>query len=124
MQTEDINGKTLEIWTSGEVHAALEANEVILIDVRTPAEYTLEHVEGALLMPLSFFAPRAIPTDASRQVVFHCGSGVRSEKVARIMLDAGENRIAHMGGGFGGWKDAGLPYMGTDMASGAPKRMP
>lgn len=28
-----------------------------------------------------------------------------------------------MEGGFGAWKQAGLPYIGTDMATGAPKAM-
>lgn len=124
MKTEDVNGKTLETWTPEEVKQALDANEIILIDVRTPPEYMIEHVEGAMLLPMSFFVPQAIPTDAARQVVFHCGSGVRSERVARVMLDHGENKVAHMGGGFGGWKEARLSYVGTDMASGAPKRMP
>jgi rhodanese-related sulfurtransferase len=47
---------------------------------------------------------------------------MRSERVARIALEAGLGPIAHMEGGFGAWKAAGKPYMGTDMATGAPQR--
>lgn len=123
MDTETIDGKTVESWTPKEVQEALDRHEIIVIDVRTPPEYMIEHVPGALLMPLSFFDPRSIPTH-DRRVVFHCGSGVRSERVARMMLAAGQDVVAHMAGGFGAWKQAELPYVGTDMATGAPRRMP
>ena len=38
-------------------------------------------------------------------------------------LAAGGKKVAHMEGGFAAWKAAGLPYMGTEMATGAPKKM-
>ena len=38
-------------------------------------------------------------------------------------IAAGIGRIAHMEGGFGAWKEAGLTYTGTDMSTGAPKEM-
>ena len=38
-------------------------------------------------------------------------------------LAAGHDRIAHMGGGMGGWKQAGLPHIQVDMGTGAPKRV-
>ncbi len=34
-----------------------------------------------------------------------------------------ESIVAKMEGGFGAWKEAKLPYIGTDMATGAPTRM-
>ena len=47
---------------------------------------------------------------------------MRSDRVARECLSAGMERIAHMGGGFGAWKSSGRPYIGTNMATGAPQR--
>ncbi len=124
MKTEDVGAATLETWTPEEVHKALDAGEIVLIDVRTPAEFMFEHVEGALLMPMAFFVPKALPGQNDKRVVLHCGSGARSEKVARTAIESGLDRIAHMEGGFGAWKEAKLPYVGTDMSTGAPKRMP
>ncbi len=95
----------------------------MLIDVRTPQEYMFEHIEGALLMPMAFFDARRCRAQADKRIVLHCGSGARSGKVARAASRPGLDRIAHMEGGFGAWKQAKLPYVGTDMASGAPKRM-
>ncbi len=123
MQTETIQLATLETWTVQEVAAAWVSNQIVLIDVRTVQEYSFEHVEGALLLPMSFFNAQKLPGQSDKRIVFYCGSGVRSEKVARAAIEGGISQIAHMEGGFGAWKAAKLPYIGTDMATGAPKRM-
>lgn len=113
----------LENWTPAQVKEALDKGEIVLIDVRTPQEYMIEHVEGALLMPMAFFTTNALPSQEGKRIVLHCGSGIRSGKMAEKMEAAGLSPLAHMAGGFGAWKEAGLPYIGTDMASGAPTRM-
>lgn len=123
MQTETQGEARLETWTVEEVAQGLDRGEIVLIDVRTPQEYMFEHVEGALLMPMAFFRADRLPGQAEKRIVFHCGSGARSEKVARAALAAGIGPVAHMGGGFGAWKSAGQPYVGTDMSTGAPKRV-
>ena len=113
----------LEDWIPEQVKSALDAGEIVLIDVRSPQEYMMEHVEGALLMPMAFFRADALPTQDGKRIVLHCGSGVRSSKVAEAAMSAGVTPLAHMKGGFAAWKEAKLPYTGTDMASGAPKAM-
>jgi rhodanese-related sulfurtransferase len=123
METETIDGRVLETWTPQEVWEAFQRGEVALIDVRTPQEYMFEHIEGALLFPMSFFRPEALPSQQGKRLVFYCGSGVRSGRVARRCLEAGMQPVTHMKGGFAAWKEAGLPYIGTDMATGAPKRV-
>ena len=110
----------IENWSPQQVNDAFKAGEIVLIDVRTPAEYMFEHIDGALLMPMAFFEPRGLPDQTSKRIVLHCGSGARSGKVAEKLLSEGFDRIAHMEGGFGAWKKAGFEYRGTDMASGAP----
>ena len=123
MHTEDIDGKTLEHWTPEEVHRAFDAGEIVLIDVRTPQEFAFEHVEGALLSPLATFLADKLPTGGDKRIVFHCGSGVRSRKVAEICAAAGLDRVAHLEGGFAAWKTAGLPYVAIDPATGGIRRV-
>ncbi len=123
MNKEEAEGGTLETWTIEEAAGAFDRNEIAIIDVRTPQEYMFEHIEGALLMPMAFFRADKLPAQNGKRLVFHCGSGARSEKVARESLKAGLGPVAHIGGGFAAWKKAGQPYIGTDMGSGAPKRM-
>jgi rhodanese-related sulfurtransferase len=121
MKTETIGDAIFETWSAAELAAAFDRNEVVVIDVRTPQEYMFEHIEGALLMPLAFFNAKKLPGQSDKRIVFHCGSGVRSERVARAAIEAGFTQIAHLEGGFGAWKAAKLPYIGTNMATGAPQ---
>lgn len=125
MKTETLdNGKTLTHWTPEEVCEALGKCEIVLIDVRTPQEYSFERIRGALLMPMQEFDPVHLPAPGEgRTPVFHCGSGARSRKMAEAALKAGWGQAHHMEGGFGKWKEAKLPYIGTDMSSGAPKEV-
>ncbi|WP_146588477.1 rhodanese-like domain-containing protein [Puniceibacterium confluentis] len=123
MKTEMHDSAALETWSPDEVQTALAANEIVLIDVRTPQEYMFEHIEGALLMPMAFFDATKLPGQSEKRLVLHCGSGMRSEKMAKAAIAAGFDRIAHLDGGFGAWKSAKKPYIGTDMASGAPQRV-
>ena len=121
MKTENVGDATLETWDVAETAAAFERDEVVLIDVRTVQEYAFEHIRGALLLPLPFFEARTLPGQTAKRIVFHCGSGVRSEKVARMCIEAGITPVAHMAGGFAAWKQAELPHIGIDMATGSPK---
>ena len=121
MHTEDIDGKTLEHWTAEDLKAALAARKVVLIDVRTPQEYMFERIHGALLAPMAEFDAEFMPPVGDRPIVFHCGSGVRSRKVAEQYLAAGHDRIAHLEGGFAAWKAAQNPFVATNMATGAPQ---
>ncbi len=113
----------VENWPPEKVYEALQNNEIVLIDVRTPQEYMLEHIEGALLAPMAHIKTTSLPAQDTKRIVLHCGSGMRSEKVGKQCLSEGLDAIIHMEGGFGAWKKAELPYIGTDAASGAPKRM-
>lgn len=113
----------LEDWSPEEVKTALDKGEIVLIDVRTPQEFLMERIEGALLAPMASFAATSLPTQTDKRIVLHCGSGARSKKVGDGCLAAGLAPMAHMAGGFGAWKEKKLPYIGTDMATGAPKKM-
>ncbi|MGR3495442.1 rhodanese-like domain-containing protein [Citreimonas sp.] len=122
MKTETVGDATFETWAPDEVQAALDKHEIVLIDVRTPQEFMFEHIEGALLMPMAFFKADALPGQSEKKIVFHCGSGARSEKVSRAAIEAGMTQVAHMEGGFGAWKQSGKPHITTNMATGAPQR--
>lgn len=121
MKTETVDGAVFETWTPAALSAAFDRDEVVLIDVRTPQEYMFEHIEGALLMPMAFFNANKLPGQSDKKIVFHCGSGARSERVSRAAIKAGVTHIAHLEGGFAAWKAEKLPYIGTNMATGAPQ---
>lgn len=121
MTDKDTPTGTIENWTPQHLRTAFEAGEVAIIDVRTPQEFAFEHIHGALLAPLATFEPRHLPSQEGKRLVFHCGSGVRSRKVAEACLAAGMNPVAHLDGGFTAWKAADLPYVAINPATGAPR---
>lgn len=121
MKTEKTEHGEVELWSPEEVQKARD--QVVLIDVRTPQEHALERIPGAMLMALQEFRPDCLPGQGAKRLVLHCGSGVRSGKAAALCLEAGIDRIAHMEGGLAAWKEGGREYIGTDMATGAPKKM-
>ncbi len=123
MDMQETEFGPLEVLTPEEVYEGLEGGEIALVDVRTPQEYMFEHIHGAMLMPMAFFRPSALPGGQVKKLVLHCGSGVRSENMAKRALSEGRPVMAHMRGGMAAWKAAGLPYIGTEMSTGAPKRV-
>jgi rhodanese-related sulfurtransferase len=102
-----------------EIAQSLSRGEIVLIDVREPMEYASERIHGALLYPLSTFDPALLPRDEKRPIAFHCGSGKRSATAFAAAASAGVPLRAHMRGGIGAWKMAGLPTVTLDPASGA-----
>lgn len=116
--SHSIRARSVDELHATEVHALLEAGEIILIDVREPAEYAAERIHGALLFPLSTFDPRALPADPRRRVVLHCGSGKRSLAAAHRCLETSSKDMAHMAGGMLAWKAAGHPIVRIDPATG------
>ena len=123
METINVEGATLEQWTPQELYAAAQRGEVAIIDVRTPQEFAFEHIRGALLTPLATFDPATLPSQQGKPLVFHCGSGVRSRRVAEACIRAGFDRVAHLNGGFAAWKQAGMPYLAIDPATGSQREV-
>ena len=91
------------------VAAWLDAAEVVLVDVRETKEYDLEHIAGALLLPLSSFEADLFPAVTGKKLVLHCAIGKRSAAAARMLLKAGHQTVLHMEGGLTAWKADGLP---------------
>jgi rhodanese-related sulfurtransferase len=89
-----------------ELNSLLKAQAVTLIDVREPAEYAAERIDGALLNPLSRFDPRALPQGP---LVFQCGIGKRSLAALQRYHGAGLPPAQHLEGGLAAWKQEGLP---------------
>ena len=56
----------------------LDDGDVVLVDVRETKEYDLEHIAGALLMPLSELDAEMFPVVTEKPVVLHCALGKRS----------------------------------------------
>ncbi|MFZ0267066.1 rhodanese-like domain-containing protein [Caulobacter sp.] len=95
--------------TAHQVKAALDARQILLVDVREPAEFAAEHIAGAVNVPLSSFDPKALPSADGKTLVLQCGSGKRSATAVDHCRKAGLVIDTHLTGGIMAWKAAGLP---------------
>ena len=104
-----------------DVARRMAERSILLVDVREPDEYAAERIHGALLYPLSTFDPRALPDTGKTHIVFQCGSGMRSAKAMAAAGAAGLSVAGHLAGGIKAWKQAGLPVIAIDPATGRPR---
>jgi rhodanese-related sulfurtransferase len=80
--------------------------EITLIDVREPGEYASEHIEGAILVPLSTISHDKLPS-TSKNIILYCQSGKRSQQAAQ-QLSATGLKIRQLQGGINAWKQEGF----------------
>lgn len=99
----------IHIVPAFEVKQWMEADEVVLIDVREASEHQAEAIPGAVNLPLSAFDPAQLPpVPAGKRLVFHCRSGVRCGSAAERAVALGyEGDIHRLEGGIFGWKAIG-----------------
>lgn len=95
--------------TAQELKKILEQNDVLLIDVRQPAEHRSEHIQGDHLIPLSEVSLEKLPK-TSQPIVTYCHSGRRSVEAGNSLLEQNPNLdISSLKGGILAWKAARYP---------------
>ena len=90
-------------------------DEVLILDVREPAEFVgeLGHLPGAMLVPLGQLRGRVAELPRDRPIVTVCRSGGRSAQAALILEAAGVTRVANLTGGMVLWHSLGLADAAT-----------
>lgn len=95
--------------TAGEVlgyEAVVEGmtkGSIQLIDVREPDEFAEGHIEGAINVPLSHFAPDQIPVVSGKTPVILCRSGRRAQQVLAAVEATGRRQVAIYPGSMLDW---------------------
>ncbi len=100
------------------------AAETVLIDVREPAEFTQQHIAGAVNYPRGILEmtihqhpnvaasgcePQAALEQLSKTAVYLiCRSGARSALAAESLQRMGFSQVYSVAGGMQAWIDAGL----------------
>jgi len=92
--------------TPRDIATRLAAGEAIqLVDVREPYEWAIARIQGARLIPLRTLPDAVSSLDRDREVVLYCHAGVRSERAAELLREAGFTRVASMVGGIDRWSE-------------------
>jgi rhodanese-related sulfurtransferase/thioredoxin-related protein len=83
----------------------------VILDVRTPAEFSAGHIPGAV--NLDFNAPdfqaKAAALDKSKTYLVHCAVGGRSVRACEKMSRLDFPNLYNLPGGFKAWAKAGQP---------------
>ena len=87
--------------TPAQLDAMKTAPDVVIIDVREPAELgSLPSVAGARNIPLGTLASHLSELDKQKRYVLGCRSGNRSSKAAELMERNGFTKIYSLDGGM------------------------
>lgn len=97
--------------TPQEARDLIDREEVEVVDVREPNEWSGGHLPASRLVPLGKLreSPKqALPRDG---IIFVCAAGVRSETAARLAVQNGLTHVYNLRGGTRNWVKAGLPLV-------------
>lgn len=101
-----------------EFDKEIKADSVQLLDVRTPQEYTEEHIDGALNIDVQSddfqkMAEKDLSKDST--IFVYCRSGRRSMDAAKILTKLGY-KVVNLKGGVIEWKEEGLPVTSEEIS--------
>ena len=108
----------IETMSVDAARAAQEGGNVTIVDLRDVRELWREgKVAGAVHAPrgmIEFWVDPESPYHrdvfaSGKKIIFYCAGGLRSALATKAVQDMGLEPVAHIGGGFAAWKDAGLP---------------
>ena len=99
--TEEPN---VEVVSVQQMNDLLKSEDVQLIDVRTPEEFSSGHINGAENVTYDAdFAEKLAKLDKSQPIAVYCNKGGRSAKSAALLKEAGFKEIYDLDGGLSAW---------------------
>jgi rhodanese-related sulfurtransferase len=114
----DVAKREIEEIPASEAVKLAGRDDVVLVDIRDVRELARDgKVPGAFHVPRgmlefwidpesTYYKPRF---GEDKKFVFFCAGGLRSVLATKTALDMGLKPVAHIIGGFRGWKEAGGP---------------
>ena len=85
--------------------------DFVLLDVRTPGEFSRERLGGAMLIDYRApgFRQKVADLDRTKSYLVYCRTGNRSTDAVGLMAELGFRNVYHLDGGIERWKSEGLP---------------
>ncbi len=104
--------KTAPPISPGELMQRMaEQDNILILDVRTPDEYTHSHLPGAMNIPHTEIEARLseLPDDRSSEIVVHCKTGRRAGIARETLRNEGYTNVRDLSGHFAEWSALDLP---------------
>ncbi len=96
MKSTDITAKEL----AGKI---ARGEEVVLVDVREPYEWSTGHLESARHIPMQQIPRHLGELPRDRELVMICRSGSRSANVQQFLISQGFTNVKNLAGGMKAW---------------------
>lgn len=99
---------------------AIKNGEAVMLDVRELNEVKLESVQldRVINHPMSVIEDRLPYISKDQNIITACPGGVRSVKVAGLLIAHGYPDVASLDGGLMTWKAMGFPYESSPASCG------
>ena len=83
----------------------------VLLDVRTPKEFTAERIKGAVMVDYlsPSFRDEMAKLDLGKSYLVYCRTGHRTDGALKVMRELGFRNVSVLVGGITEWKKAGFP---------------
>jgi len=110
----ELSAQTYENITVSEAQMLIDQNQdnaiFTILDVRTPGEYNVAHLEGAYMRNFydSDFMQQLDSLNKDRIYLIYCQSGNRSGQAFTMMQNLGFSEVYNMLGGISAWLSAGF----------------
>jgi len=101
------------ILSSKDADAFIKSDKPLVLDVRTPREYKIGHLENSILIPVQELQKRINELDVYKNnaILIYCASGNRSTVASKILIDSGFNKIFNLKYGILDWKTKKYPVV-------------
>ncbi|MGZ2368347.1 FAD-dependent oxidoreductase [Ancylomarina sp. YFZ004] len=97
-----------------ELHQLHAPNNFIL-DVRTPDEFELGKIEGAINIEVDKIRERLDEIPKDKKIIIYCGVGLRGYFAARILMQRGFNNVVNLSGGYKTYEHATCKQSNEDI---------
>jgi phage shock protein E len=96
-----------------EAESLIASKKVLILDVRTPAEFSSGHIAGATNLDYTApqFRTKVAKLDKGQPYLVYCAVGGRSARASRIMSELNFKSVYDLDGGIKAWEKARKPVV-------------
>ena len=108
--TEVSQAVTYSNVSVNDLKTAMDNDKIIVLDVRTPSEYSEGLIGMATNMNIkdAAFESQAEKLDKNASVYVYCRSGYRSQLASEKLISMGFTNVKNVEGGFLAWEENGF----------------
>ncbi len=108
-----LDGTTKTIWWRDLTN--FDQQDIFLLDIRTPDEFQLGTIEGAVNIPLDHLREHLNELPKDKKIVVFCGVGLRGHVATRILLQNGFPESYNLAGGLKTYETANQKQSNEDI---------